>query len=208
MSTKSDKASKLAKVTTAKKRGSKVSKKVEDVKVEDVVDAREAFDNFNPRNRTFENYSGYCRANHIRLNQTGRDIIVEGDESKQFKLLNNHVLAFAEASTRWVANEQYGRQHYNKSGFMHRDGLTRLPDESLAMLMAQVGEELAQRAAFKGTEATNKRVNPDTAAAMLRSVCKWGLQRTSVIAENRRIQAYKEVEAETGIMLNLVNTTE
>lgn len=200
MATTAKKSKKTAKAGTVKK-GRKAAQKAEAVAV---VNPREVFDSFNPRNRTFENYSAFCKANHIRLNQTGRSIVTEGDVAKQFKSLDQAVSAFAESSTRWEANEQYGRQHYNKDGFMHRDGLTRLPDESLGHLMAQAAEELAQRAAFKGTEVVNKKINPDTAAALLRTICNWGLQRPASVANSKRLQAYAEVAAETGIKLETI----
>jgi len=188
------KKAKTAKTDKPAKKGRKAAQKVEAA----VINPREVFDSFNPRNRTFENYSAFCKANHIRLNQTGRTIDTKGDESKQFKSLDQAVSAFAESSTRWEANEQYGRQHYNKDGFMHRDGLTRLPDESLALLMAQAAEELAQRAAFAGTDASNKKVDPELAAALLKTICNWGLQRPTVIFNNKRSQAYAQAESEIG----------
>lgn len=188
------KTAKSSKTDKPAKKGRKASGKVEVA----VVNPREVFDSFNPRNRKFENYSAFCKANHIRLNQTGHHIVTEGDETKQIKSIDAANAAFAESSTRWVANEQYGRQHYNKDGFMHRDGLTRLPDESLSFLMAQAGEELAQRAAFKNSDASNKKIDPVRAAALLKATCNWGLQRAKTIADNKRAQAYAVVEAEIG----------
>jgi hypothetical protein len=143
-------------------------------------------------------YSAFCKKNHIRLNQTG--ITLPADESGDAfgKAVNKSNAAFAEASTRWEANEQYGRQHYNKYGFMHRDGLTRLNDEALALLMAQAGEELAQRAAFSGGAVENKKINPATALNHINGLSAWLKGRPAEIKGSRKAAAYELVKSDTG----------
>lgn len=156
------------------------------------VNAREVF-------TAYKNgpYQKYVKAKHIRLNQTGLSLPTDETGDKFGAAVNKVNAAFAESSTRWEADEQYGRQHFNKYGFMHRDGLTRLNDEALSLLIAQAGEELAQRAAFTGTVVDNKRINPATAANHVKGLSVWLAGRPAEIKESRKAAAYKLVASET-----------
>lgn len=144
------------------------------------------------------NYSEYCKKKGIRLNQTGIHLPTDDAGEAFARAVNRSNSAFAEASTRWEANEQYGRQHYNRFGFMHRDGLTRLDDEALAFLISQAGEELAQRAVHSGTDVENKRINPAVAANFVQGLSAWLANRPAEIKASRKAQAYALVESETG----------
>jgi hypothetical protein len=154
---------------------------------------------FNPDGRT--TWQDYTKKNQMKLNQTGISIETDGDQEEASKSINAHNAAFAVLSTWWQADALYGRQHYNRYGFMHRDGLTRLSDDSLGNLAIEIGEELSQRAAFKGTINSNKKVNPAKASAIIKAICGWLPKRAAAIADKKRAQAYALVESEVGVSM-------
>lgn len=156
------------------------------------VDVRAAFTGFSGKG----DYSKYCKGKHIRLNATGVELPTDGTQESFDKAANSHLRSFTEASTRWQASAAYGMQHYNREGFMHRDGLTRLDDDSLAMLVLQAGDELAQRAAFQGTVKGTEKRNPETAANFIVGLSSWLKGRPAAVKEDRKQQAYTALKSD------------
>lgn len=178
------KASKPAKAPAARKAAAKPAP------VEPNV--RQIFSEFKGRG----NYSDFCKKNGLNLNETGAPLPIDATGEAFCKAANRANSDFSEASTRWAASAAYGKQHYNAHGFMHRDGLTRLNDQALALLMLQAGEELAQRSAFLGQAEASKRVNPAAAANYVAGISTWLAQRPDEIKSSRKAKAYEIVKAD------------
>lgn len=184
----------MAKSSTKSRSGSKPrrARKAQTPKARPEVNAREVFRGFKTGN-----YQAYVKKNHIRLNQTGVNLVLDGNQTQAIDSIDALNAAFAQSSGRWEADERYGRQHYNRYGFMHRDGLTRLDDEALGMLMSQAGEELAQRASMAGTDATGRKIDPAVASRIIEVITAWLPKRPAAIKANKRAQAYAIAEADT-----------
>lgn len=185
----------MAKKTGTKKAGGKKAPKTVKAApaVEPAVDVLAVVGGWNQKKSG--PWQKYVKKNHIRLNQTGVTVNVADGNEAAIKSIDKANAAFAESSTRWEADERYGRQHYNKFGFMHRDGLTRLTDDAIMLLMVQAGEEMAQRAMFKGSTgiAPTKRINPALAQSFIKAFVAWLPQRPEAIKTSRKAQAYAAV---------------
>lgn len=161
---------------------------------------KQAFDGFNPKGRT--PWQEYCKAQgpnigrRLGLNETGMAIDASGNQGQIISSIDKHIDGFNKASERWEATAEYGRQHFNDDGFLHRTCVTRLDDDALAKLVVQASEELCQRAAMAGSEATlGRKIDTKQSAALVDGIQVWLGQRVESITANKREQAYKVVNA-------------
>lgn len=195
----------------AKKSGSKKPAKAKVVKAEKPAKAeksapkmspRQAVESFNPKGRT--PWQAFCKAQKdgdlgrtLGLNETGLSINLD-DREAGVKSLDKIVDEFDRLSSFWEATPAYGRQHYNGDGFCHRNGLTRVSDESLGILAAQALEELAQRSIFKGTAVGSAKRDPTVADKVYKTVLSWAGSRPAAIKSNRKEQAWRLASEEIG----------
>lgn len=187
----------MAKTKTAKTKAAKPAKP------EPKMTPRQAVQSFNANGRT--PWQKFCKEQKkgdlgrtLGLNETGLSINIEGNQEDSIKSIDKINDEFARLSTFWEATAAYGRQHYNGDGFCHRDGLTRVGDESLGILVAQGIEELAQRTVFKGSKVGSVKRDPTVADKILKAVLAWAEQRPKAIKANRHEQAYKLATSEVG----------
>ncbi len=185
----------MAKAKSGTKKTPKAPKAAKPAKAEPKMTPRQAVEAF--KGKAPGAWQKYCKAQKngdlgrtLGLNETGLSINLDDREAgiKSIDKIND---SFAELSERWEATASYGRQHYNGDGFCHRDGLTRVGDESLGILAAQVIEELAQRTVFKGTAVGSTKRDPATADKVLKTVLAWASGRPAAIKASRAEQAYK-----------------
>ena len=172
------------------------------VKAEPKMTPRQAVEGFNPKGRT--SWSEYTKAQKdgdlgrtLGLNETGLSINLD-DREAGVKSIDRIVDEFDRLSSLWPASAAYGRQHFNGDGFCHRDGLTRISDDSLGILAAQALEELAQRSIFKGTAVGSAKRDPTTADKVFKTVLSWAASRPAAVKSSRRDQAWRLASEEIG----------
>jgi hypothetical protein len=162
---------------------------------------REAVELFDPKSKV--TWQEHCKAQKagplgrsLGLNETGLEINVNEDRETGVKSINRLNDAFKKLSSYWEATPAYGRQHYNADGFCHSDGLSRVNDQSVAILAVQALEELAQRTVFKGSGAESRKIDPALADKLYKTILGWAGGRPAEIKGNRKEQAYKIIEAD------------
>ena len=122
------------------------------------------------------------------------------DPSDSIDSATDHVTEFfGTVAARFSADEKYGRQHYNQDGFIHPDGVLRLSNESLVLMMLQAGETLSRRSAQKSDTDLGEGGSPSEAQRAIKLVLRFLDERTKNIAATQAADTYRSVMMHLGI---------
>lgn len=147
-------------------------------------------------NRRLANLNGKCP------NATDTPLILDST-NEAMEVAQQYLLEYRENTSKWEATAQYGRQHFNQDGFCHPDGVVRFPNRSIAMLLLQAAEVLAERASHEGdskyADAIGPGGDPAEAAKVLRLIRRFVQERPDQLKEKNKERSKKAVAELLGV---------
>ena len=145
---------------------------------------------------------------HESRRETNKNVtkarVILDNSADAMKAAAAHVVEFfGPVARKFSADEKYGRQHYNQDGFIHPDGVLRLSNESIALMILQGGEVLAQRASQKGNKAFAEQMgeggDPAAAQKAIDMTRRFLNERPAEIKKDQKAGIYGSVMDDLGI---------
>lgn len=158
-----------------------------------------------PNFKTFKQKAAAPEGKTPAKNNVGKPLNLSNKDSILPTLNEKIATYFDEVSDRFEAGKSYGMQHFNREGFLHPKGITRLPNEALLLLAAQAGEVLIQRAAQAGNRGFAKSVgehgNSSDAANAIDTLAEFfssnAIAQIKAISEQRLAPVVQDIAKQT-----------